>query len=168
MRAGTKSFFVIFLTMLNFNLLANEKITTTPLINLQDLKPSFEEPENNISNNSIENVKLKEKKKLDSSSDYNAIKLMGLDKITAKTSEIKIRIGETKKFGLLEIKALKCGISQNRNIKDQVAYIQVKDISENQNEKVFIFNGWTFASNPSLTPIDHAVYDIWLIGCESA
>ena len=168
MRAGTKSFFVIFLTMLNFNLSANEKITTTPLINLQDLKPSFEEPENNISNNSIENVKLKEKKKLDSSSDYNAIKLMGLDKITAKTSEIKIRIGETKKFGLLEIKALKCGISQNRNIKDQVAYIQVKDISENQNEKVFIFNGWTFASNPSLTPIDHAVYDIWLIGCESA
>ena len=168
MRAGTKSFFVIFLTILNFNLLANEKITTTPLINLQDLKPSFEEPENNISNNSIENVKLKEKKKLDSSSDYNAIKLMGLDKITAKTSEIKIRIGETKKFGLLEIKALKCGISQNRNIKDQVAYIQVKDISENQNEKVFIFNGWTFASNPSLTPIDHAVYDIWLIGCESA
>ena len=92
---------------------------------------------------------------------------MGLDKITAKTSEIKIRIGETKKFGLLEIKALKCGISQNKNIKDQVAYIQVKDISENQNEKIFIFNGWTFASNPSLTPIDHAVYDIWLIGCES-
>ncbi len=168
MRAGTKIYFIIFLTMLNFNLLANEKITTTPLINLQDLKPSFEEPENNNSYNSIENVKLKEKKKLDSSSDYNAIKLMGLDKITAKTSEIKIKIGETKKFGLLEIKALKCGISQNRNIKDQVAYIQVKDISENQNEKVFIFNGWTFASNPSLTPIDHAVYDIWLIGCESA
>ena len=105
MRAGTKFYLIIFLTMLNFNLLANEKITTTPLINLQDLKPSFEEPENNNSNNSIENVKLKEKKKLDSSSDYNAIKLMGLDKITAKTSEIKIRIGETKKFGLLEIKA---------------------------------------------------------------
>ena len=93
---------------------------------------------------------------------------MGLDKITAKTSEIKIRIGETKKFGLLEIKALKCGISQNKNIKDQVAYIQVKDISENQNEKVFIFNGWTFSSNPSLTPFDHAVYDIWLESCNSA
>ena len=167
MRAGTKFYFIIFLTMLNFNLLANEKITTTPLINLQDLKPSFEEPENNNSNNSIENVKLKEKKKLDSSSDYNAIKLMGLDKITAKTSEIKIRIGETKKFGLLEIKALKCGISQNKNIKDQVAYIQVKDISENQNEKVFIFNGWTFASDPSLTPFDHAIYNLQLLSCRT-
>ena len=42
-----------------------------------------------------------------------------------------------------------------------------KDVSENQNEKVFIFNGWTFSSNPSLAPIDHAIYDIWLVGCES-
>ena len=167
MRAGTKIYFIIFLTMLNFNLLANEKITTTPLINLQDLKPSFEEPENNNSYNSIENVKLKEKKKLDSSSDYNAIKLMGLDKITAKTSEIKIKIGETKKFGLLEIKALKCGISESSDIeKNMVAYLQVKDISVNQNEKVFIFNGWTFSSNPSIAPIDHAVYDIWLVDCQ--
>ena len=103
MRAGTKFYLTIFLTMLNFNLLANEKITTTPLINLQDLKPSFEEPENNNSNNSIENVKLKEKKKLNSFSDYNAIKLMGLDKITAKTSEIIINLLVVSLFSLLTV-----------------------------------------------------------------
>ena len=79
------------------------------------------------------------------------------------------KLGETAKFGLLEIKALKCGISDNLKTKsNSVAYLQVKDISENQNEKVFIFNGWTFSSNPSLTPIDHAIYDIWLVGCENA
>ena len=167
MKAGIKFCLVIYLILSNVILLANEKITTSPLINLQDLKPSFEEPENNNSNNEIERVQLKEKIKTQPSSNFGSIKLMGLDKITAKTSEIKIKIGETKTFGLLEIKALKCGTSQNKNMKDQVAYIQVKDISENQNEKVFIFNGWTFASNPSLTPIDHAVYDIWLVSCES-
>ena len=94
------------------------------------------------------------------------VNLIGLDKITAKTIPIKIKLGETAKFGLLEIKALKCGISGNKN--DSVAYLQVKDISENQNEKVFIFNGWTFSSNPSLAPIDHAIYDIWLVSCDNA
>ena len=142
------------------------KILSTPLINLDELKPSFEETDE-TSNVSPNSDGIKKKQKILSGNNQPFAKFIGLDKITAKTSEIKIRIGETKKFGLLEIKALKCGISQNKNIKDQVAYIQVKDISENQNEKIFIFNGWTFASNPSLTPIDHAVYDIWLIGCES-
>ena len=36
-----------------------------------------------------------------------------------------------------------------------------------ENEKVFIFNGWTFASDPSLTPFDHAIYDLQLINCSN-
>ena len=95
--------------------------------------------------------------------------MIGLDKITAKTMPIKIKLGETVKFGLLEIKALKCGVSEGPIAENNsVAYLQVKDVSENQNEKVFIFNGWTFSSNPSLAPIDHAIYDIWLVGCGNA
>ena len=41
--------------------------------------------------------------------------------------------------------------------------MQVKDLTKNENEQVFIFNGWTFASNPSLTPFDHAIYDLQLL-----
>ena len=94
--------------------------------------------------------------------------MVGLDKITAKTIPIKVKLGETVKFGLLEIKVLKCGVSKGYDSKKvSAAYLQVKDISENQNEKVFIFNGWTFSSNPSITPIDHAVYDVWLVGCSA-
>ena len=48
---------------------------------------------------------------------------------------------------------------------DSVAYLQVKDSTKNENEKVFIFNGWTFASDPSLTPFDHAIYDLRLVNC---
>ena len=91
--------------------------------------------------------------------------LIGLDKITAKTKNINIKIGETAKFGLLEIKAPKCGLAQDKEKTGVVAYIQIKDISENQNEKVFIFNGWTFSSSPTLNPFDHPVYDIWLTKC---
>ena len=55
--------------------------------------------------------------------------------------------------------------NKSNNYKSDVAYIQVKDLSITQNEKVFVFNGWTFSSSPSLQPIEHPVYDLWLIGC---
>ena len=75
-------------------------------------------------------------------------------------------LNESKKFGPLEIKILKCGKVENNNILDDVAYMQVKDLSKNENEKVFIFNGWTFASDPNLTPFDHAIYDLQLVNCK--
>ena len=36
---------------------------------------------------------------------------------------------------------------------DDVAYMQVKDLTKNENEKVFIFNGWTFSSDPQFNTI---------------
>ena len=46
--------------------------------------------------------------------------------------------------------------------------IQPLILTKNDNEKVFIFNGWTFASDPSLTPFDHAIYDLQLVNCNTA
>ena len=94
--------------------------------------------------------------------------LIGLDKITAKSSKLVVKLNESKKFGPLEIKILKCGKVKINNIVDSVAYMQVKDLTKNDDEKVFIFNGWTFASDPSLTPFDHAIYDLQLLNCNNA
>ena len=94
--------------------------------------------------------------------------LIGLDKITAKSSKLVVNLNESKKFGPLEIKILKCGKVKIDNKIDSVAYMQVKDLTKNENEKVFIFNGWTFASDPSLTPFDHAIYDLQLLNCNKA
>ena len=91
--------------------------------------------------------------------------LLGLDKITAKSSELIVSINEKKKFGPLEIKILKCSKIELNNKTDNVAYMQVKDLTKNENEKVFIFNGWMFSSDPSLTPFDHAIYDLQLVSC---
>tara|TARA_B100001057_G_C22611817_1_gene856858 strand:- start:189 stop:704 length:516 start_codon:yes stop_codon:yes gene_type:complete len=160
---------IIFLFIFHTNLIADDKILSAPVINLENLEPSYEilEKENNTSselNAGIKKRNIIDKKK----SDIEFVNLIGLDKITAKTIPIRIKLGETAKFGILEIKALKCGFSKSLEINNNsAAYLQVRDVSENQNEKVFIFNGWTFSSNPSLTPIDHAIYDIWLVGCES-
>tara|TARA_B100000989_G_scaffold39783_1_gene25241 strand:- start:187 stop:693 length:507 start_codon:yes stop_codon:yes gene_type:complete len=141
-----------------------EKITSAPLLNLDNIKPSFEETDK--SNDGVineQNIKKKKKRsKIYSSS--HAI-LMGLDKITAKSSEIIIDLDKTKKFGPLEIKILKCGKVKINNKIDDIAYMQVKDLTKNENEKVFIFNGWTFSSDPNLTPFDHAIYDLQLVNC---
>ena len=68
---------------------------------------------------------------------------------------------------MLEIKAIKCGkVNDSREVYE-TAYIQVKDTSDNSDKKVFVFNGWIFSTSPSLRPIDHPVYDLWLVGCEN-
>jgi len=143
---------------------AEDKITTTPLINLDEIKPSFEELNEENENPTI-NQSIKEKKKLKNILKTSHALLLGLDKITAKSSELVVNLDEIKKFGPLEIKILKCGKIKVNNKIDDVAYMQVKDLTKNENEKVFIFNGWTFASDPSLTPFDHAIYDLQLLNC---
>tara|TARA_Y100000817_G_C16840608_1_gene537817 strand:- start:510 stop:1022 length:513 start_codon:yes stop_codon:yes gene_type:complete len=146
---------------------ANEKITTVPLINLEELKPSFEEIEEDTNPEENSNKNVIQKKQEKNKSNSRSVIILGLDKITAKTSKINIKIGETKKFGMLEIKAIKCGKTQSDNEAGEAAYLQVVDLSDTQNEKVFVFNGWTFSSSPSLRPVEHPVYDLWLIGCEN-
>ena len=164
---NSKLILSIFLLFFSCSLLfAEDKILSTPLINLNELKPSFEEIDNSMDDISG-NDSIKDKKEILPKNSLLSARFIGLDKITAKTLDIIINLGETKKFGPLEIKVLKCGriISQNKT--DSVAYLQVKDISENQNEKVFIFNGWTFASDPTIAPFDHAIYDLQLVKCNN-
>ena len=164
-KLGNKLIIFLISFIFSFSLsFADDKIISTPLINLEKIKPSFEEP-NEENENSTTNQNLKEKKKLTNFTTSSHAVLIGLDKITAKSSELIINLDEVKKFGPLEIKILKCGKVKINNILEDVAYMQVKDLTKNENEKVFIFNGWTFASDPSLTPFDHAIYDLQLLNC---
>ena len=164
MKLGNKALLIL---LFSFNLLqAEQKITTTPLINIDKIKPSFESLDLKDENNTS-NKKLREKKIIKNFDSSQAV-LIGLDKITAKSSELIVNLNESKKFGPLEIKILKCGKVKVDNKIDSVAYMQVKDLTKNQNDQVFIFNGWTFASDPSLTPFDHAIYDLQLVDCSSA
>jgi len=164
MKLGNK---VLLIILFSFNFLqAEQKITTTPLINIDKIEPSFESLDLK-DENSTSNKKLREKKTIKNLSSSQAV-LLGLDKITAKSSELVVNLNESKKFGPLEIKILKCGKVKVDNKIDSVAYMQVKDLTKNENDKVFIFNGWTFASDPSLTPFDHAIYDLQLLDCSSA
>tara|TARA_B100001121_G_scaffold293658_1_gene296457 strand:+ start:59 stop:463 length:405 start_codon:yes stop_codon:yes gene_type:complete len=88
-----------------------------------------------------------------------------LDKISSKNNLLKLRNGEVKKFKDLEIKSLKCKNSEFDDNPEITAYIQVRDLTNKNNDEVFVFNGWMFSSSPSITPFDHPVYDVWLVSC---
>jgi len=88
-----------------------------------------------------------------------------LDKVSSKTSRLTLNIQKETKFENLIIKALKCKNSEFDDNPEVTAYMQVKDITLTNNDQVFVFNGWTFLSSPSITLFDHPVYDIWLIKC---
>ena len=94
--------------------------------------------------------------------------MMGLDKITAKKEEFNFKIGQAKFFGSLEIKILNCGVVEDENKQQLAAYMQVKDLADKNQDKVFIFNGWTFSKDQNLNPFDHAIYDLWLLDCKKA
>ena len=88
-----------------------------------------------------------------------------LDKISSKNTLIKLKNGELINFNDLSIKSLKCKNSEFDDNPEITAYIQVKDLTDKNNNEVFVFNGWMFSSSPSVTLFDHPVYDVRLIDC---
>ena len=93
------------------------------------------------------------------------IEIKILDKVSSKNNVLKIKIGEQQKFKNLIIKSLKCKNSEFDDNPEITAYLQVKDLTNANNDEVFVFNGWTFSSSPTVKPFDHPVYDIWLTKC---
>ena len=88
-----------------------------------------------------------------------------LDKISSKNTLLKLKNGKLKKFKDLEIKSIKCKNSEFDDNPEITAYIQVRDLTNKNNDEVFVFNGWMFSSSPSIEPFDHPVYDVWLVSC---
>ncbi len=166
-------FFLFVLFFLNsLSIFALDKIESVPLINLEELSPTFEEDKDELEkieeqDTNLENTNNIIEENKNQSNDRIYINIKALDKITAKTSTFRLAIGEKKFFGSLEIKALKCQLSENNESTDTVAYLQVKDLSNKDNNQVFLFNGWTFASSPTLQSIDHPIYDLWVTSCEN-
>ena len=88
-----------------------------------------------------------------------------LDKISSKNTLIKLKNGELKRYKDLVIKSLKCKNSKFDDNPEITTYLQVKDSKNSNNDEVFVFNGWTFSSSPSIQVFDHPVYDLWILKC---
>ena len=95
MKVGSKINLIIFfwVSFFNLSLFAEEKILSTPLINLNKIKPSFDEIDQSNENSSSK-VTIKKKDEQFKSRSPHAV-LIGLDKITAKSVKLTINLDET-------------------------------------------------------------------------
>jgi len=89
-----------------------------------------------------------------------------LDKISSKNTLLKLKNGELVKFKDLSIKSLKCKNSEFDDNPEITAYIQVRDLTNKNNNEVFVFNGWMFSSSPAISALEHPIYDISLVSCK--
>ena len=168
MRLGKYSIYLSICFFLSLNQSFGQTLSNQNIENLDSLPSTYEEEEfldDDDNQEIIEKIKYKEQKK--SNSQVITVEIKALDKITAIISTLNIKIGEEKNFGSLKIKPLKCKTSDIEQTPDTIAYLQVIDESVKNNDQVYVFNGWTFASSPSLRPLDHAIYDLWLVGCSN-
>ncbi|PWE17317.1 DUF2155 domain-containing protein [Marinicauda salina] len=97
--------------------------------------------------------------------------LRGLDKVTARTRDFEAPVGETVTFGALDITVRYCRKRPPEETPETFVFLQVDDRrtdgfgEEAEGER--IFSGWMFASSPALNPLEHPVYDVWVIDCRT-
>jgi hypothetical protein len=95
---------------------------------------------------------------------YRVAKLQGLDKITARTTVIEARVGEEAAFGTLRITPRACLETPPTEPPESAAFLEIK-VDDPGSEPKDAFSGWMFASSPSISALEHPVYDVWVIEC---
>ena len=92
------------------------------------------------------------------------VTLGALNKITAKLETINVARDETVAFGTLEITMRNCRSNPPEETPESVAFLEITDLGHTGDPKR-IFSGWMFASTPAVSPLEHAVYDVWVTDC---
>lgn len=95
---------------------------------------------------------------------YNTAVLQGLDKVTARVSTIEAPLGDTVKFGGLEIIVRACDKRPPEETPESAAFLDVWEVRPGE-PAISIFRGWMFASSPALSALEHPVYDVWVLDC---
>ncbi|WP_420347262.1 DUF2155 domain-containing protein [Pelagibius sp.] len=91
--------------------------------------------------------------------------LQGLDKITARISTFEAPLGETVRFGSLQIVARACDKKPPEEPPESAAFLEIVDVRPDSPE-VALFTGWMFASSPAVSALEHPVYDVWVVDCK--
>ena len=96
----------------------------------------------------------------------DTIVLGGLDKVAARVNTVSGKVGSSVKFGTLEIIARTCVSRPPEETPENAAFLEIYQLGGK--DKPRVFSGWMFASSPALSALDHPVYDIWVLRCESS
>jgi hypothetical protein len=96
--------------------------------------------------------------------DFPVVRLRSLDKVTARTVTFEASVGSTVKFGPLYVKIQACREAPPIEQPESAAFLQIWEVTPEEESK-WIFSGWMFASSPGLSPMDHPIYDVWVLDC---
>jgi hypothetical protein len=102
--------------------------------------------------------------KTDLSRFYNIAVIQGLNKTTAKTSRLEMRIGDKINFGQITMVAHKCWQSSLDQKPESKILLEVFEQKEGAQRRIFY--GWMFASSPSISGLEHPIYDLTAISCK--
>ena len=95
----------------------------------------------------------------------NKLVIQGLDKITARIETFEVFVGQTYKFGVLDIFVERCIFSKPIFKPESLAFIKINDNSDRFSEVKF--KGWMFASSPALNALENSVYDLSILACKN-
>ncbi len=93
--------------------------------------------------------------------------LQGLDKITARVTDLDAPVGETVQFGTLQITVRDCEKNPPEDRPEDAVFLQIDEVRPGE-DNVRRFSGWMFAQSPALASLGHPVYDIVLLDCKGA
>jgi hypothetical protein len=100
--------------------------------------------------------------------DMQIAALRTIDKVSARMHTFDIPVGKTVKFGnSLFIKVRACRKSSPIAQPESAAFLQIWERKTHQKESSWVFSGWMFSSSPSLSAMQHPVYDVWVISCKN-
>jgi len=95
--------------------------------------------------------------------DYPTVTIRILDKITAESKTFNLSINKTVAYGNLP---MACKKTPPIEEPESASFLQIwEKMHEGRDE--WVFSGWMFASSPSLSAMEHSVYDVWVIDCKT-
>ena len=99
--------------------------------------------------------------------DMSTAVLQGLDKVTARISTLEAGVGQTVRFGSLEVTVRACRKHPPEEPPESAAFLEIREKKADEETRL-LFSGWMFASSPALSALEHPVYDLWVVDCKNA
>lgn len=94
------------------------------------------------------------------------ITLRTLNKATARVGTLHAQVGTQAQYQTLVINIEACMVSPPTEPPESAAFLQIEEREADAAQAARLFSGWMFASSPSLSTLDHPVYDVWVLNCE--
>ena len=153
---------LLYLVLILFlkNSIYADDIQLSPLINLDQIEPSYESLSNELIDEEL-NERLPEDKIFSKYKELNIASISILNKITANVDNLDIELKNNYHYGELRIYPIECYLSNPEEKPETAIYINVYHNAKNKK----LFSGWMLKSLPSISAIEHPIYDIWVNDC---